>query len=335
MQATSLTRSVWDVEANEFPTDGPIEAQARFLLRYAILAPSSHNAQPWAFDVNGNEIVIAAEDSRWLEAADPDKRELYISLGCAVENCCVAAEHFGFDPNVEYHGPASASAVTVTLETGEPADPRPADLFDALTTRATSHELFDGCPLDATTRERLAAVETATGVTLQVVDDPVLKTAVAELQAEADRRQMDDPAYRKELGHWVGIGALGSSWLLARIGQAVLTHLDVGDREAAKNSKLVQSAPAIAVLSTDSDGPVTQVRTGQAFERIALLADSEGVAVHPMSQTLERPALRTQLGDLLDTPGVPHHLFRLGYADEAAEHTPRWPLESVLADRVV
>jgi len=332
MQATSLTRSVWDVEADEFPTDGLIEDQTRFLLRYAILAPSSHNSQPWSFDVTGNEIVIAAEESRWLQAADPDKRELYVSLGCAVENCCVAAEHFGFDPHVEYHDPASAGVVTVTLGEGEPADPRPADLFDTLTTRTTSHELFDGRPLEDTTRELLETVDTAKDVTLQVVDDPVSKTTVAELQAEADRRQMNDPAYRQELGHWVGIGALGSSWLLARIEQAVVTHLDIGDREAAKNSKLVQSAPAIAVLSTDSDDPIAQVTTGQTFERIALLARSEGVAVHPMSQTLERPALRTQLGDLLDTPGVPQHLFRLGYADEKSEHTPRWPLDTVLAD---
>jgi len=333
MQAASLTRSVWDVEAEAFPTDGPIEDQATFLLRYAILAPSSHNAQPWTFDVDGNEIHIAAEESRWLEAADPDKRELYISLGCAVENCCVAAEQFGFDPEVEYHDPASAGVVTVTLGEDEPADPRSADLFDALTTRTTSHEVFDGRPLEDTTRERLEAADTATDVTLQVVDDSVLKTALAELQAEADRRQMEDPAYRKELGHWVGIGALGSSWLLARIGQAVVTHLDIGDREAAKNSKLIQSASVVAVLASDSDDSVAQVRTGQTFERIALLANSEGVAVHPMSQTLERPAMRTQLGELLDTPGVPQHLFRLGYTDEEAEHTPRWPLNAFLADK--
>jgi len=57
MQAASLTRSVWDIDAGEFPTDGPVEDQATFLLRYAILAPSSHNAQPWAFDVAGNELT--------------------------------------------------------------------------------------------------------------------------------------------------------------------------------------------------------------------------------------------------------------------------------------
>src|SRR6056297_1322886 len=117
MPTAPLTRSIWDVEADDFPSDGTIDDQATFLLRYAILAPSSHNSQPWTFDVNGGEIGIAADESRWLDSADPDQRELYISVGCAVENCCVAAERFGFDPQVEYHDPTAADrVVTVTLD---------------------------------------------------------------------------------------------------------------------------------------------------------------------------------------------------------------------------
>jgi len=333
MSIPSLTDSVWDVDADDFPADGPVEDRARFLLRYAVLAPSSHNSQPWTFDVRGNEIGVAADESRWLAAADPDRRELYISVGCAVENCCVAAERFGFDPRVEYHDPASANRVaTVTLVDGDPAAPRPTDLFEALTTRVTSHEVFEDRPLETATRDALEGVVRADEVALHLVEDPE-KAAVGELQAEADRLQMDDPEYRRELGHWIGNGALGSSWLAARIGQAVVTHLDIGDREAAKNSKLVQSAPVVAVLTTDSDTPAARVRTGQAFERVALRATTEGVAVHPMSQTLERPELRTQLATLLpDDAGEPQHLFRLGYADESPEHTPRWPLERFLAD---
>jgi hypothetical protein len=89
---------------------------------------------------------------------------------------------------------------------------------------------------------------------------------------------MDDPEYRKELGHWIGLGALGSSWLIARIGRAV--------------------------------------------------------AVHPMSQTLECPELRTRLQGLLDSSaGVPQHLLRMSYTDVDPGNTPRWPLETVLADR--
>jgi hypothetical protein len=333
MPSAALTRSVWDVEAGEFPSDGSIEDRATFLLRYAILAPSSHNSQPWTFDVRGDEIRIAADESRWLDAADPDKRELYVSVGCAVENCCVAAERFGFDPHVEYHDPASADRVaTVTLVERDPATPRSAELFDALTARATSHEVFDGRPLAAETRERLERVVREDGVALHLVDDPETKDAIGELQAEADRLQMDDPEYRTELGHWIGLGALGSSWLAARVGQAVVTHLDLGDREAARNSKLVRSAPVVAVLTADSDDPTARVRTGRAFERVALLACTEGVAVHPMSQTLERPEMRARLGGLLDTTDGPQHLFRLGFTDRETGHTPRWPLETFLVE---
>ena len=332
MPTAALTRSVWQVDPDDFPSDGTVEQQATFVLRYAILAPSSHNSQPWSFRVTDNEIDVAADETRWLDAADPDKRELYVSVGCAVENCCVAAERFGFDPQVKYHDPASADRVaTVTLAERDPANPRPPELFDALTTRATSHEVFDDRPLAGDTREHLESCISEDGVALHLVADSETKDAIAELQAEADRLQMDDPDYRTELGHWIGLGALGSSWLAARLGQAVVTHLDLGDREAAKNSKLVQSAPVVAVLTTDSDDPTAQVETGQAFERIALTASTQGVAVHPMSQTLERPEMRTRLGELLDTSDSPQHLFRVGHVDEAPEHTPRWPLEVFLA----
>ena len=335
MSEPELTRSVWEIDSTDYPASESTDEKIGFLLRYAILAPSSHNSQPWRFRVSGNEVDIGADESRWLDAADPTKRELYISVGCAIENLCVAAERFELEPRVEYHGGTDTDTVaTVTFrEDSEPSTLRPPELFDAITNRSTSHDPFDDRTLDTAVRDELGGVVVEEDVTLHLVDDPETKGAISELQAEADRLQMDDPEYRKELGHWIGLGALGSSWLMARIGQAVVTHLDLGDREAAKNSKLIQSAPVVAVLTTESDDPAAQVRTGQAFERIALLASTEGVAVHPMSQTLERPGMRERLEHLLpDEAGRPQHLFRLGYTDGEAEHTPRWPLETFLAE---
>lgn len=326
---TDLTRSVWNLDASDFPSTGDIEDQARFLFRYAVLAPSSHNSQPWRFRVAGNEIDVGADESRWLKAADPEKRELYISVGCALENLCIAAEHFGFDPQVAYHGSNDTDYVaTVTLlDDAELSTPRPTELFEALTTRYTSHDPFENRALGDGVLDQLRALVVEDDISLYLVDDSETKTAISELQAEADRLLMEDPAYRKELGHWIGLGALGNSWLMARIGQAIVTHLDIGDREAAKNSTLIDSAPVVGVLTAKPDDSTAQVRTGQAFERVALLATTDGVAVHSMSQTLERPELRTRLGELLDTTGVPQHLFRLGYTEQTVDHTPRWPLE--------
>ena len=76
---------VWNINESDFPSDSshPREKLA-FLLNYAILAPSSHNSQPWKFNVSDDEISLYADRSRWLSVADADKREVYISLGAAL-----------------------------------------------------------------------------------------------------------------------------------------------------------------------------------------------------------------------------------------------------------
>ena len=48
-------------------------------LRYAVLAPSSHNSQPWSFRLNGNEVELWADRKRSLPVVDPHDRELLIS----------------------------------------------------------------------------------------------------------------------------------------------------------------------------------------------------------------------------------------------------------------
>ncbi|HEY3344819.1 MAG TPA: nitroreductase family protein, partial [Anaerolineaceae bacterium] len=65
--------------------------QFQEIIRYACLAPSGHNAQPWKFQIQGDTIRLTADDQRRLPVVDPADRELYISLGCALENLQIAA----------------------------------------------------------------------------------------------------------------------------------------------------------------------------------------------------------------------------------------------------
>jgi nitroreductase len=84
--------------------------QMKELIRYATLAPSGHNTQPWKFSIKENSIRIFPDFTRHLTVVDPDNRELYISLGCALENLVIAARYAGYDSEVEY------------FPTGEPAE---------------------------------------------------------------------------------------------------------------------------------------------------------------------------------------------------------------------
>ena len=340
MSASELSTAPWEVAPDEYPSDASVEDRARFLLRYAILAPSSHNSQPWSFAVDGSRVEVHADDSRRLEVADTDRRELYLSLGCAVENLRVAAAHFGLGTTIEHadvtdgSAPVDGPVASVTLDPDGRVDEDDAALFEAITDRRTEHGAFEDRPIPDRTVAQLQGLVREPGVDLVPIEGGPHRERLAELQAIADERWMEDPTYRRELGHWVGIGALGASWLAARIGQVAVTLLDLGGREGRKNSRLIEGAPVVAVLTTGGDTVADRVRTGGTFERVMLAATLEGVAVHPMSQVLERPELRTELSSLLDLGGeTPQHLFRLGFLDRdggGEGHTPRWPVSSVL-----
>ena len=80
-----------------------------------------------------------------------------------------------------------------------------------------------------------------------------------------------------------------------------------------------------------SDELETRLDVGRVFERLALTATSEGLAVHPMSQILEVDALQNDLAALLDLEdSTPMHLFRLGYAKPDTTRAPRRSLEDVI-----
>jgi nitroreductase len=74
----------WNVGARDFPADRDLEEQTRGLIPWAILAPSSHNTQPWLFRVQDNVIDLRADRTRGLPVVDPLDRELMMSCGAAL-----------------------------------------------------------------------------------------------------------------------------------------------------------------------------------------------------------------------------------------------------------
>jgi hypothetical protein len=65
----------------------PVAAAAR--------APSSHNTQPWRFEIANGLVQLWADRRRGLPINDPHDRELTISWAAALFNLDVAARHSG------------------------------------------------------------------------------------------------------------------------------------------------------------------------------------------------------------------------------------------------
>ncbi len=108
------------------------------LVAQAVKAPSGHNTQPWYFELSGNTIEIKPDFSRSLPVVDADNRELFISLGCATENLCIAASHKGYDATVAVN--ETAAVVTIELTNrGATANP----LFTQIAKRQTNRSQYD------------------------------------------------------------------------------------------------------------------------------------------------------------------------------------------------
>jgi nitroreductase len=330
-----LKKDVWEVSEDDFPITSPIETQLGFLLRYAILAPSVKNSQPWAFSVQGNQIHLIADLRRSQAVADPGRRELYISLGCALENLLVAAEHFGLRHGVSYFpepGQEELVATVLFAPGGVPSHARAGATLRAIVRRHNDNSVFRPVPVPEQLRLRLLACCVESELRIHLTDDRHFRRWIDALTLEADRVEFADPAFRRELGYWIGQGVFGEPPLRARLGQMAVSHLDIGDVVAHQDHEIVASAPLIGLICAAADSHLDHVRTGQLFERLWLTATAMGVSIHPMSQTMRRAALRRAVGELLPSPGwVPQHLFRVGFSSWRDDHhTPRRPVDDVL-----
>lgn len=89
------------------------------MLEYSVKAPSGHNTQPWKFKINDTNIEVYPNLDKELPLVDSNHRELYISLGCAVENICISANEFGYNHKTEILNQDGSSFIRIELKKSE------------------------------------------------------------------------------------------------------------------------------------------------------------------------------------------------------------------------
>jgi len=323
----------WQISEDDFPAGGTRGEQLRFLLQYAILAPSSHNSQPWRFSVSDSHIDVFMDTDRWLTVADADRRELRLSIGCALENLLIAAEHFGLKHDTAYFPESGAEdlAATVRFDSdGSPSAARPPVLFEMIAARRTSHMQHDDRSISESVQKRLRECCVEEGIYLYLTSAVATKRRIDELIVRADLIQFADPAFRRELAYWIGEGVFGTSRLMSRLLKLAVARINIGRSQSQRDSALVMSSPVFGIFGSSGDDRATQIKMGQVFERMCLLAASLNLWTQPMSQIVELPELRDEVAQIIPERNiVPEHPFRLGYAAPPVP-TPRRPLEQVI-----
>jgi hypothetical protein len=309
-------------------SDGTEIALTR-LAAYATLAPSPHNTQPWQFLVAGGSLTICPDPSRALAIADPHGRAMTISLGCSTMSVLVAAAASGVSMTVEI---TVAGEVRLGIAAAV-ADPALARLFPALTSRVTDKRRY---PPGAVEPPQLPLPE---GVGVHYVADPRSRKYLADLHRQAVAELARTGSFAGELAGWLRAdptdprrdGMTVPPGLDARALIAALTTSgeplnDMGERDA----QALAAGPLIGVLTSTEESETARVLAGLAWQRLALAADTCGLAVAPLTAVVENPHTRLAAAALIPAAAGQHIqiLFRLGRSPgplpPTARRDPTW-----------
>jgi hypothetical protein len=310
------------------------------LVRYATLAPSSHNTQCWKFRLDDGAISVLPDFSRRCPAVDPDNHHLFVSLGCAAENLNQAAlakglmGHSGFDV-------ARGGALRVAFE---PTRPVASTLFQAIPERQSTRGEYDGQPLARRELELLEKAGTGKGVQVIVLTERKAMETVLEYVVQGNTVQMNDPAFVDELKQWIrfsggeavrtgdGLYAASSGNLSAPtwLGNLLFNLFFTQKSENDKYAKHVRSSAGIAILASETPTPEQWVEVGRCYERFALQSAALGIRNAMLNQPVEVSTLRPQFADFL---GVgkrrPDLVVRFGRGPKLPSSLRR-PIQAVL-----
>jgi hypothetical protein len=182
--------AAWNIDPARFPVTGPAIAKASFAVGYAILAPSSHNTQPWRLIVNGDELLLCADRNRSLPHIDPFDRELIISCGAALFNLRVALAHFNVPVEITTFPQSSDPDILarIAFPSSGPTFKDLAEPFSAITKRVTNRFPFSEEDVPDAIIARLKSAVEGEGVDAVFARTLNERERIAALIAEADRR---------------------------------------------------------------------------------------------------------------------------------------------------
>lgn len=343
--------STWDVNEDEFPKKGPMPEKISFTLKYAILAPSGHNTQPWLFKIVGDmTIELYADRTRALPVVDPDDREMIISCGAALEHLRLAANHFGLADitdllPLDKNNNNPDLLAKVELKEGDTITQNLAQqnalLFEAITKRRSNRSAFEIKKLPDDILVSLKDIARVHGAWLDIIEEDMKKKTIADLISQGDKIQLSDKKFRRELAAWIHPNrsksrdgmpgyAHGISDIASYVGPFLIRTFDMGKGQAAKDAQLATGSPILAVLGTDADEQLDWIKTGQVLARTLLRARAENVWASFMDQPIEVPELRIRLREALGrAAGFPQLLIRMGYGKDV-KPTPRRDVDEVV-----
>ena len=317
-------------------------ADFEFLVSKAVKAPSGHNTQPWKFRQNESAVEIHPNFDRRLPVVDPDDRELFVSLGCAVENLCLAAQTKGYKSAVSV---GDTGVVTVSLM--EKADIKTNPLFNQIDARQTNRSVYSGEEIALDALKRLQAIRSEDGVSVHYYARQTKQfNDIEQYVLRGNTHQMQNEAFKAELKSWMRFNKKHQDQTLDGLSYAVFGAPNVprwmaepimamainAKAQNKADRKKIESASHLVLFTTANNTPNEWVGLGRTLQRFLLTATELEIVHSYLNQPNEEAEIATEMVRILGlTREYPTILLRIGYGKQQA-YSKRRPVEDVIIE---
>lgn len=332
MKTEAATRNI---DPKSFDKNKTLEEQVLFLLQYAVLAPSTHNSQPWLFSVTNNICTVYYNEALVLPHADSKKRDLFISIGCAVENMLIAGQSLGLTGTVSYDEELSSrKCVTITFSTTTPEetlDP----LRDVLLRRVNARGPFKNEPVHSSLEKKILeiAADSKELIDINIVADKQKINDLAYLTGEAIRKIYTRKNFRKEMSSWMNSNlskkltglpgySLKMPLVISIIIPILIRFFNIGNFLAKLNIRSVSSAP-MAIIFSSTETKALWIKIGQLAERLMLSVQLEGYQTSVYVAPIEVGGFENRLQKIVGTRNLVQFMFFVGKIEGIHKTTPR------------
>ncbi len=327
-------------------------------LSYAILAPSPHNRQPWRVELTGDDrMQLFCDLSRRLAHTDPYDRQITIGLGCFLELLKITAAEMGYHLQTDFF-PLGEPRERERLDNRPIADIRfvraevtPNPLFKEILARRSNKDAFNSeQKVTPSALSELLTIESTFGSVEPERVERMKSNLYEGMEVEMSiRRTLKESADLMRFGKSEieaspdGIDLRGPMLELLMAG-GIITRENLSDPEhsqvtdyLARLKGIINSSQAIVWQTSADNSRKSQLKAGAEYMRLHLKATQKGLALQPLSQTLQEfPEMASLYKRVHDELGVPPQhrvqmLMRVGYAANPGP-SPRWSVESMLTE---
>ena len=321
------------------------EERIRYLLKYAVLAPSTHNSQPWLFRIKENICEIYLNKEKKIPHADPTGRDMYISLGCCIENFIIAAKYFGVFDNLELVMKRDLIAkITINGRVSKNKE-KLSKITKTIINRQNKRGSYSKNFIPRILLNKIYKfANDYKGVHVMININRETITEVSRLTGRSVSDSYKKPKFRQEIIRWfIGNNSLkkeglpGYSLLLpniiSKIFPIMINKINLGPLISFMTTKKMNTSRALFIFSSKNDTKEDWVMVGRFAERAMLELQEKKLSTSIYVAAIEgSKKYRKELKKILNLDGRPQFLFVAGYMNSKIKHTPRYNVEEKIVN---